>query len=537
MWTEAVKFFGSVALFLFGVKLLGEGLESVARGKLRDTISNLTQHPIRAFIVGFFVTVLLQFSSSTVVLTVGMVNSGIISLVQAGGIILGANLATPLKSQIYNLDTGLLMPITIFIGTYLYIFSKDRKKRDLSLFFLGFGIMTTGLDYMKRSATVLANAGNVDLLLTSAGHSWIIGILMGIIVTVLIQSSSATMAILITLAGTGAMTLTAALPIILGANIGTTSTALISSLGGKREGKRAALLHTIFNVLMVILILPFGSYLMALAARFSNGSIEMQIANVHLFFNLILVIIMLPLNRYIVKLTEYLLPGRSKTVELTSSPLLDSRIITSPTVAEEQMIQQTLRMADYARDNVRLAVDAFINMDDSAHEKVTKNEEYINYLEIQITSFLVKLSANEMSVADQNKIMATHHMIADIEKVGDLAANIMDLAQERVDQAEDVSFEGQDEIRSMYNYVIEAVNVAIDSYRNSDKNLASSIYDLEKHISSMESEYRDNHIMRLNRGKCTAGAGILFLDVLSSLQRIGDHCVNIAENVLKHARA
>lgn len=533
VWIDVIRFFGSVALFLFGVKLLGEGLESVARGKLRATIGRLTHNRVRAFLVGFLVTLALQFSSSTVILSIGLVNSGIISLLQAAGIILGANLATALKSQFYAWDLGFVMPIGLIIGTYLYLFSRDKKKRDLSFFFLGLGILTAGLEYMKTAAAVIAQAGHLELLVASSGRSALVGLALGILVTVILQSSSATMAILVTLAGQGALTLPAALPLILGANIGTTSTALISSLGSGREGKRAALLHLLFNALGVALILPFGQPLTALAVRWSTG-LPMQLANLHLLFNLLMVLTMLPLVPYLVKLTQLLLPEPKKSVELSSSPLLDSRIITSPAVAEEQMIQQTLRMADYARDNVRLAVDAFINKEDSVHDKILKNEEYINYLEIQITSFLVRLSATERSVADQNKIMATHHMIADIEKIGDLAASIMGLAQERVDKDEDISLEGQTELSAMYNYVIEALNVAIDSYRNSDKNLASTIFDLDRHISAMEKEYRDHHITRLNRGRCTAGAGILFMDALSSLQRIGDHCVNIAESVLKH---
>lgn len=532
MIINLLNLFGSVAIFLYGVKLLGEGLESVARGKLRDIMGRLTQSRLGALTVGLVITVILQFSSATVILAMGMVNSGIINLVQAGGIILGANLGTPLKSQLLRFDTAFLMPVFFLIGTYLYIFSKVKKKRDLALIFLGLGIVIAGLEYLDRSVSVPAFAQRLASITATLGSNWFLALLLGLGVTVLIQSSSATIAMLIMIGANGALTPSAILPLVLGANLGTTSTSLISSLGTQRDGKRAAWFHFLVNLFGVILVLPAGGYITSLARQFSNGSLEMQIANTHLFFNLVMVLVMLPLTKHIVRLTD-VLPGHGKNVEITPSPLLDSRIITSPTIAEEQSIQQTLRMADFARNNVRMAVEAYLNLDDSDFADIAGNEDYINYLEIQITSFLVKLSATEPTESGQDQLNATHHVIADIEKIGDLAEFIMQLARERIQKDEAISEDARQEIRGLYNYVIEAVNVAIDSYRSADKNLASTIYDLEKHIIQLESESRDNHIRRLNRGKCTAASGILFLDLISSLKRISSHCVNIAEVTLK----
>ena len=530
---ELLNLFGSVALFLFGVKLLGEGLESVARGKLRELIGRLTQTPVGAFAVGLFLTLVLQFSSATVILAMGLVNSGIITLAQAAGIVLGANLATPLKNHILVFDTSFFMPVFFLIGAYLYIFAKEKKKRDLALIFLGLGIVLAGLRFLELSISVPEFARDLEGITASLGDNWFLALLLGIGLTVLLQSSSATLAILIMLAANGSLSLSASFPIILGANLGTTSTALLSSIGAQRDGKRVALLHFLFNLTGVLVLLPLSGVLIDLSARFSNGSQPLQIANLHLLFNLAMVLVVSPLIRPLIRLTD-ILPGRRQDVEVTTSPLLDSRMITSPTIAEEQVIQQTLRMADYARKNIRMAVDAFLQKDDRDFDEIQGNEDYINYLEIQITSFLVKLSAAEPTESGQGRLTSIHHVIADLEKIGDLAKSIQLLAKERVDKQEEISEEAGQEIVNLYQYVIEAINVAIDSFRYGDKNLASTVYDLERQIGRLEGTYRDQHIIRLNRGKCTTTSGILFLDVISHLKRVGNHCVNICEVTLKN---
>lgn len=536
MLLNILNLFGSVAFFIYGVKLLGEGLESVARGKLHDFMGRLTQHRITAFLVGFILTVILQFSSATVILAMGMVNSGIISLLQAAGIILGANLGTVVKSHFYFLNPKFLMPVFMLAGTYLYLFAREKRKRDLALTFLGLGIILLGLDLLARSVSVPAFAGYLEAFSATLGNNWPAGILLGLVLTVVIQSSSATMAILVMLAANGSLDISAAFPVILGANLGTTSTALISSLGTKRDGKRAALLHFLFNFFTILLVLPFGEWLIVPARRFSGGSLELQIANLHLLFNLILVLTMTPLTQQLIRLTD-LLPGKRPHVEITQSPLLDTRIINSPTIAADQLIQQTLRMAEYARSNVRLAVEAFLDQSSLHFDEIADHEKYINYLEIQITSFLVKLSANEPTETGQDQLSAIHYVIGDIEQIGDLALAIKELAREAIDNEEVFSNDAREEIRALYDYITEAIHVAIDAFRYSDKNLASTIYDLERHINELELAARSNHIQRLNRGKCTAATGVLFLELIANLKRISTHCLSIARVTIKHPRS
>lgn len=536
MLLNILNLFGAVAFFIYGVKLLGEGLESVARGKLHDFMGRLTQHRITAFLVGFILTVILQFSSATVILAMGMVNSGIISLLQAAGIILGANVGTVVKSHFYFLNYGFLMPVCMLLGTYLYLFAGEKRKRDLALTFLGLGIILLGLDLLARSVSVPAFAGYLEAFSATLGSNWLAGILLGTVLTVMIQSSSATMAILVMLAANGSLNLAAAFPVILGANLGTTTTALISSLGTNRDGKRAALLHFLFNFFAILLVLPFGHWLIQLAQRFAAGNLELQIANLHLMFNLILALTMTPLANPVIRLTD-LLPGRRRHVEITQSPLLDTRIIYSPTIAADQMVQQTLRMAEYARSNVRLAVEAFLDQSALHFDEIVDHEKYINYLEIQITSFLVKLSASEPTESGQDQLSATHYVVGDLEQIGDLALAIKELAREAIENEEVFSADAKEEIRALYDYITEAIHVAIESFRYSDKNLASTIYDLERHISELEMTARDNHIQRLNRGKCTATTGVLFLELIADLKRISTHCVSIARVTLKHPRS
>ena len=534
MFNAILQFFGSVALFLFGVKLLSEGLESVARGKVKDTMLRLTKNKVSSILFGLILTVILQFSSATIIMTIGMVNSGMINLIQAFGIIMGANIGTTVKLPFLILNPHVLVPFFLISGVILYLYSGKKPHKDLAYVLLGFGLIFIGIRYMGESMVVFKDSAVMNMLLRTIGESWYMGLLTGILVTVLFQSSSATMAVLLSLAGSGAIGLSGAFPVILGANIGTVSTSLISSLGTNRDAKRAAILHLLFNVAGTLLFLPFGNQIVNLIAGFSPNNLGVQLALIHVLFNGLTLVVIYPVMDRLVDFSGRLIPEKKKEVELTNSTVLDRRIINSPSFAEQQMVQQTLRMAEYARENVKLAVDFFLTGDDSVAAKLKSNEDFINYLEVQITSFLIKLSATDLSEKDQGKLAATHHMIADIEKIGDLAENIAELAEAKLLKDIQISDEAVGELRGMYSYVLESMNIAFDAYRNSDKNMASNIFDIEKKINEMEKAYRDTHIARLNKGKCTAQSGILYLDLLSNLERIGDHSLNISESVLKN---
>lgn len=525
-----IQFFGSIALFLFGIKLLGEGLESAASTSIRQGLQRLTRNRFTSFVMGFLLTLILQFSSATVILTVGLVNSGIISLIQAGAMILGANLGTTIKAQFFLADPGFIMPLSLIIGTAIYLFARERSKRQLSAIFLGMGILLAGLDFLQSSVLALSTGMDFEVLLQSMGGTWLAGLLAGLIITVMIQSSSGAMAVFITMAAHGVITVDLALPLIMGANIGTTSTSLIAAVGVRRAGRQAALMHLLFNVLGVLLIAPFGSQVTDLAGRLSNGTAAMQLANIHILFNLLVGLIMLPLLPWIGKLTDLLLPGRQHSVELAPSHL-DRNFASSPDQAEEQARRLILKMGDYARENVQLAADAFLNRDPSLGKRLKHNEDYINYLVVQITSFLVKHSAGELSEPEQRRMTASHHIIAELEKIGDLADGIMALAEEETETGAEITQTAREEFNGMYNVVIEAVNLSLEALADSDAGRAGRVRELEDTILRMEQENRDRHIRRLNEGRCSPGTGILYMDAMSGLVRIVRHTVNIAEKI------
>ncbi len=529
-----VQFFGSIALFLFGIKLLGEGLESAASTGIREGLQRLTRNRFTAFLMGFLLTLILQFSSATVILTVGLVNSGMVSLIQAGALMLGANVGTTIKAQFFLADPGFIMPVSLIIGTALYLFARERRRRQLSYIFLGMGILLAGLEFLQSSVVALSTGMDFEMLLQSMGGTWLAALLAGLVITVMIQSSSGAMAIFITLAAQGVITVELALPLIMGANIGTTSTALMSALGAKRAGRQTALMHLLFNVLGVFILSPFGPQLTELAGRLSNGTAAMQFANIHILFNFMLSLIMFPLLPWIVRFTDLLLPGRQRSVELAPSHL-DRRVTASPDLAKDQARRLMLKMGDYARENVQLAADAFLYRDPSLAKRLQHNEDYINYLVVQITSFLVKLSGGRHSDEEQRRMMAGHHIIAELEKIGDLAHSIMGLAGEETETGAEITQTAREEFTFMYNVVIEAVNLSLEALVDWDPSLTGKLAGLEDTILRMETENRDHHISRLNEGLCSPGAGILYMDAMSGLVRIVRHSVNIGAVITRTA--
>lgn len=530
---QIIRFFGDLALFLFGVKLMGEGLESLSKKRVRSFGKLMDHHPAWSFFIGFFLTLIVQFSAVVVVLDVGLVNSGIITLVQAGLMILGANLGTPIKTQFFSYIPDFILPVLFLVGAWLYVFSKEKRKRDLAYLFLGFGILSLGLQQVSGTVLALNQMGGLSHIFAMVGNNPLMGVLIGIIFTIIIQSSSGVVAILIALGASGQFTLAMAWPIIIGANIGTTSTAILASLGGRRAGKRTALIHLLDNLFTAMILFPLSSLVVREMTKLLPGNVSMQIALLHLAFNVVLVVVMGPLLKPIIALTDRLLPGEEPMVETMDSDLLDSRMLASSILAEEQVQRATLRMADLVRTNVGQALNAFLNEDLSQREEIQKREENINFLGVQITGFLVKLSAMEMSEEQQNKIALSHNIVADFEKIGNLAHGILLLAQELIEKHVEISPEAQEEVRAMYSYVSEAINVAIDSYSRVDKNLAGTMFDLKRHVDELEAQSRENHIHRLNRKKCSATAGILFRDINTDLERIGTYCQSIASTVLK----
>lgn len=537
MFFKAMSFISSVALFLFSVKLLGEGLESAAKTRLKDIMGHLTKNKISSVVAGTFLTIIIQFSSATTIMTVGMVNSNIINLAQAAGLILGANLGTTIKSQILVFNPQVLVPFLIIIGTILYLSSNEKSKKDISYIFMGCALVVVSIEMISNSVVSLNSSDSFKYLLDAMGQNHLYAFFLGIAFTVLFQSSSAVMAILIALSLKGSITPNLAFPIILGANIGSVSPTLISAFKTSRDAKRAALIHLLINLIGAIIFYPLSPVILKLSGWLSPmGSSGIQIANMHTIYNLLSVIIFYPFINQLIKLSGIIIGERNKEIELTNSNILDKRLMNSPTYAETQIIQQTIRMSEFVKENVRLSFEALIDSDTSSLDRYKTNREYLKYISTQVKGFLIKLSTSEIGEKDQTKINASHNLIIDLEKMSDKADNLIELAQENVNNENNFSIDAKNEIKGLFSYVMEGLNIAFDSYRNSDKNLASTIYNIEDHINKMEKEYRDSHIQRLNRGKCTAISGVIFLEAISNLERIGDRATNFSENVIKYLR-
>lgn len=518
---------GGLGLFLYGMKMMGDGLESAAGNKLKFILEKVTSNPISAVAVGAAVTAIIQSSSATTVMVVGFVNSGILNLVQATGIIMGANIGTTVTAFLVTFDVDAMVPILLFVGTVLVLFSRAKKRRDLAMILLGFGILLLGMETMSGAMAPLKDSQAFRTLIVEIGHRWYLGILIGLGITLLVQSSSASTGILIALTKTGSISIEVAFPIILGANIGTCITALLSSITANKTAKRAAVIHLLFNVIGTVVFLPLGPLLIQAVKIISPGSVTLEISFIHLIFNTLNTLLLLPFANVLIRLSATIVgPEEEKPSEI-----LDRRLLQTPSIAEGQVIKETVKMAELAKKNFQMAIDAFVSNDLAKMDEIYQNEQRINTLTEIITEFMVKLSGSDLDINEFARIGDTYHVINDIERIGDHAENIIELAEEKHRKNVAISETAKVELANIYNYTILALDTAIESYRTNDPKKALSIVQVEKRIDDLQKEYRDTHIRRLNAGQCTPLASILFLDLLSNMERVGDHSKNIADTI------
>ena len=522
-----IGLFGGLGLFLYGMKMMGDGLENAAGSKLKFILNKVTANPISSVLVGTFVTILMQSSSATTVMVIGFVNSGLLNLVQATGIIMGANIGTTTTAFLVSMNIDALVPILIFTGSILFLFTKAKKRRDLASILLGFGILMLGMELMSEAMYPLRDSQVFKDLILSIGNKWYLGVLIGLGITMLVQSSSATTGLLVALTTTGSITIQVAFPLILGANIGTTITALLSSITANKTAKKAAVIHLLFNMVGAIIFLPLGRYLMEIVTYLAPESIKLEISLIHLIFNVSNTLVLLPFAGLLIRIAERVVGQEEDKI----SEILDRRLLQTPSIAEGQVILETVKLAQLAQENVKLATDAFMNNDMKNVDLVYKNEDRINEVTEIITNFLVQLSSSDLNVNEFGRVGDTYHVLNDIERMGDHAENIMELAQERDRKNVEISDEAREEVRAIYDYTNHAMDIAIESYKEDNKEKALSIIQVEERIDALQKEYRDAHIRRLNAGRCSALAGILFLDLISNMERIGDHAKNIADTV------
>jgi len=533
-----INLLGGLGLFLYGMKLMGDGLENAAGDKLKGIFDRITSNPVKGVLTGTIVTAIIQSSSATTVMIVGFVNAGLMNLYQATSVIMGANIGTTITAQLITFKFDAFAPVFLAIGAVMILFCNKRKVKEVGQIVLGFGILFLGLKLMSSAMLPLKESVFfTNLILKLEGHT-IFGLLIGMMMTAVLQSSSASTGILVALASTGSLPLTVAIPILLGNNIGTCVTALISSIGTSITAKKAAVIHLLFNLIgaVIFLIIPvtfLADVVLAISPNVGAEAIPRQIANAHTLFNLVNTLLLLPLIKYLVAFVNKIIPGEDEK-DVPGVKYIDERLLETPAIAFGQTTNEIVRMAEKAKENLKVAMNSFLQGDEEQIKVAYNNEKVINLLEHDITRYLVKLSNSDLGEEQRAELAAYFHVVNDIERIGDHAENIADLASERITKRLTFSPDALNEVKGMFDYTVSAVEMSIDCFKNYNRDKAAGIRGIEERIDSLEKELRASHIKRLNTGICNAVVGTIFLDLISNLERIGDHSVNIAEIIYEN---
>lgn len=519
--------FGGLGLFLYGMKLMSDGLENIAGEKLKSILEKITSNKIMGVLVGTIVTAIIQSSSAITVMVVSFVNAGLMTLGQATGVILGSNIGTTITAQMVSLNLEVIAPIFIGIGAIVIVVTKNKKVKDLAYIALGFGVLFMGMGLMSSSLKPVSELAIFNKFILLVGKNSILGVLIGILITAILQSSSATTGILVALAVSGNLDMSVAFPIILGCNIGTCITAILAGLTANRIAKKAALLHLFFNIFGTILFLPFSDKVVMIVQYLTPDNVARQVANAHTIFNVVITIFILPISKYFVKLVNKILPDDGRR-QVCGAIYLDKKLLETPIVASTQVVKETIRMAEIARNNFQLAMQSFFYGNDEDIKNVYENENIINMLEKEITEYLIALSQHNLPEENAELVSEVYHTINDIERIGDHAENIVELAINKINNNIQLSDEALKEVEEISKATLESVDIAIRCFKKRESNDEIIVNEIEERIDILEKSFRNNNIMRLNSRQCYANAGLMFFDLLSNLERIGDHANNIA---------
>lgn len=528
----ALPVLGGLGLFLYGMNLMGMGLQKAAGEKLKKLIEILTNNRLMGVLVGALVTMVIQSSSATTVMVIGFVNAGIMTLPQAAGVIMGANLGTTITAQLIAFKLTDLAPLAVAIGVGIWIATSKKRAKNLAEIMIGFGILFIGMDMMSNGLAPLADSPVFENIITSLKDPFL-GILVGLGLTTIVQSSSASIGLLQALASQGLIGLDIAFPILFGDNIGTTTTALISSVGTNKTAKRAAVIHFLFNLIGTILFMTIlRGHIETLVLKFSPNDIQRQIANAHTLFNLVNVAIQLPIAGLLVKAAMKIVPGEADEEVELGFRYLDPRIIETPSIALGQVSKEVFRMGQIVDENLATSGKAFKNRDEKMTQEVFSQEKVINRLERDIIEYLVDLSNAPLTDEQHTQVNVLINVVNDVERVGDHADNIAELAQEIIDERLEFSDEAMEEFDTIFGKTQEVFHRTLEAFRDVDFDKAREVLRLEEEIDSLEKLYRSNHIDRLNKLLCNPNSGVLFLDLISNLERISDHSSNISLYVL-----
>lgn len=524
---------GGLGLFLFGMELMSDSIEKVAGARLRRILEIFTTNRFMGMIVGIIFTGIIQSSSACTVMVVSFVNSGLMNLYQAAGVILGANIGTTITSQLVSFNLSKIAPLILLVGVVVMMFTKKEKVRKVAEVVVGFGILFVGLSTMSQAMANMKNEPQVVNLLMSLKNPFL-ATLMGFALTAIIQSSSVTVSIVLLLANQDLLPLPITLYIILGCNIGACATAMLASMTGKKDAKRAALIHLQFNIIgtVIIYIALFvaGDQIVELIKSISadNGRF---VANAHTLIKIAQVIMLFPFTGWLVKMTYLIVPGEDQKVGYRESyqlKYIGDKVVFNPATAVVEVIKELERMASLAEENLNRAMNALITLDEEDIEEVYEVEKNINFLNHAITDYLVKINQTTLPIEDLNSLGALFHVVNDIERIGDHAENVADAARQRKEEGVSISKEAQKELGDMLEMVNKIIRYAVEMFAKSDESHMQEIVTLEDQVDEKERELQKKHVERLTKGECSPEAGMIFSDIVSGLERVADHATNIA---------
>ena len=545
---------GGLGLFLFGMKIMSEGLQKIAGSRMRKILSALTSNRIVGTLVGIAVTAMIQSSSATTVMVVGFVNAGLMSLVQAIGVILGANIGTTVTAQLIAFKITKYALPAIGIGAGFKLFTKNKKWSYFGEILLGFGLLFFGLSVMKHAFDPLKTSDEFRQLFMIVGDNHLVGVMIGAILTMIVQSSSATIGITIALATSGILSFDASVALILGENIGTTITANLAAIGTNLAARRTAFAHFLFNSLGVCYMLLFFPFFLNFISSMTPGDadfviqtqdqaarmggelgdkpfIARHIANTHTMFNIVNTIIFLPLVGVLAKLSTVVIRGREEDMEFHLK-YLDNRVLSTPPIALAQARSETRRMSQIAQEMVD---ETLLFLQDNDLKKIPgleKNEDLTDVLQKEITDFLVKLSQKSITQETSQEVASMMNMVNDLERVGDHCENLWNLNQRKLDQKITFSEIAMNEISEISDLTREFLATIVQALEDKNTGILDEAYRLEDGIDDIEERLRNNHIKRLNTGECTVNSGLIFIDMLHNFEKIGDHTYNFAKAVV-----
>ena len=546
---DLLTMIGGLSLFLYGMSMLGDGLAKASGGRLENILGKLTSNPIKAVLVGAGVTAMIQSSSATTVMVVGFVNSGIMKLQQAVGIIMGANIGTTITAWILStagidsehfliqmLNPTSFCPILAIIGSMILLFSHKDRRRNVATIMLGFAILMFGMNTMSSAVKPLAEMPEFINILPTFSNP-VLGMLVGLIMCAVLQSSSVSVGILQSLSLTGVIGFDTVIPMILGQNIGSCVPAMLSSIGARKNAKRAALVHLYFNIIgtAIIMVAFYGLNAVRPLAIMNQAATPLGIAVVHTLFKVVITICLLPLSKVLVKLASLTVKDdpEETTPEDRALGLLDARFLETPSYAVEQSRAVAVVMAGLAEESMNVAMSLLDSYTEEGAQRVKRLEEKVDLFEDQLGTYLVKLSSRTVSGKDSHTLSTLLHCISDMERISDHALNVMECAQEMHDKELEFSDKAKKELQVFRRAVHDILNITMLSFRDENLELAKQVEPLEEIIDGLNLDIKQRHVKRLRKGKCSIELGFVLTDIITNFERVSDHCSNIAVCLLQ----